>query len=118
MDAGINAGSGTWLDQSGNSNNASINGPTIIYDTDMGWVYDFDGVDDYIDLGNLANFHADYPGKHTISLWFKATRLNSTLQAIFTDNYGPEWGLWIHTNNQLRGAAYGTTYATISADTW
>ena len=43
----VYSGSGNWLDQSGNGNDGVVNGATW---NASGW-WEFDGVDDYIDLG-------------------------------------------------------------------
>jgi hypothetical protein len=37
---------------------------------------------------------------------FKPMDLGSRQQAIFSDNWGPEYGVWINSNNTLQGVAY------------
>lgn len=57
-------------DSSGSGNDGLIAGPTYLLDSPAGgqYVLNFDGVDDYVDLGAL-----DVPGTElTLSLWFNA----------------------------------------------
>lgn len=87
----------------------------------------FDGVDDYVDLGNPSTL---YPNSNmTISLWIKPTLLNSS--AVFGKFNGSTsvlnwtYGLWIYTTGYLGfGIGNGTTnnykqsIYNVSANNW
>jgi hypothetical protein len=70
-------GSGTtWSDLSRNQNNGTlVNGPT--FDSGNGGNIVFDGVNDYVNLGNTLNFSNYNTVGFTISFWVK---VNSTIQ--------------------------------------
>jgi len=54
-----------WFDQSINGNDGTIVGPTKV-DGRFGMGLSFDGVDDYVDVGNIFSYG------YSISLWFKS----------------------------------------------
>ena len=60
---------GNANDESGNGNDGTVNGATLTEDRfgNTGSAYGFDGVDDYINKGNLNNI--DVSGSVTISVW-------------------------------------------------
>jgi len=69
----------TWRDLSGNSNNGTLtNGP--IFNIQNGGNIAFDGVDDYINLGQAGNFSTSQP--FTISIWFKTSYSGSNQQQV------------------------------------
>jgi len=46
-------------------------------------------------------------GGNTIVAWFKPLNVPPTsLQSIFSDNWGPEMGLWLYGNGKAHGVAY------------
>jgi hypothetical protein len=58
----------TWFDLSGNSNNGTLtNGPT--FNSGNGGSIVFDGVDDYVGLGNILNFERS--DVFSINVWVK-----------------------------------------------
>jgi hypothetical protein len=66
-----NTGTSTaFNDQSGNGNNGTASGTLVVADTSEGgtYAYDFDGVNDYIDIQGLSG---QYPlgGSYSTSLW-------------------------------------------------
>jgi hypothetical protein len=74
-------GSGTvWYDRSGNGNNGTLVNGTAYSDKSM----IFDGVDDYVNLGNILNI-----GLNDISFggWVKRTGGDGSLQWIFSKSY-------------------------------
>ena len=76
--------SGTaWTDLSGQGNNGTLtNGPT--YSQDNGGGFLFDGVNDYVDTGNI-NYLFNTP--FTISMWIKFASVSSVSALVST--YGP-----------------------------
>lgn len=68
----------------------------------------FDG-NDYVNLGNINTWNPD-TGASTIEAWFYPTGVTGSWMAIFSDNYGPEMGLWLNSN----GRAYGYAYQALS----
>jgi hypothetical protein len=64
--------SGNANDESGNGNNGTVNGATLTTDRfgNAGKAYDFDGIDDFIDLQNLTS-NQDF----SYSLWFNAAEI-------------------------------------------
>ena len=55
-------------DQSGQGNNGTNNGSTVVSDSSSGgsYAYDFDGTNDYIDFGSVLTGTGDF----TVSAWF------------------------------------------------
>lgn len=66
------SGSTTWFDLTGVNNGTLINGPT--FNTGSGGSIVFDGVDDYIELGNILNFERTDP--FSINSWVNVTSLS------------------------------------------
>ena len=71
---------GNASDQSGNSNNGTVNGATLTSDRfgNANSAYSFDGVSDYINVitNNSLNFQTN--NKMTLSYWIKATSLSNS----------------------------------------
>ena len=67
-------------------------------------VFEFNGTNAYMQ-GSVSNFNPDI-GANVMEVLFKPMKLNGSQQAIFSDNWGPEYGIWIYSDNTLRGAAY------------
>jgi len=66
------SGSGTtWSDLSGNGNNATLNGPTYLFNTvNNYYIFDFDGTDDVAILGDILDeVTCGADKKFTISVW-------------------------------------------------
>ena len=85
LDAGISpsySGSGTtWTDLSGNNNNGILtNGPT--FNSDNGGSMVFDGVNDYVNAGNLGTFYL----QGTISYWMNSSVVEN-YRNTFSTNY-------------------------------
>jgi len=93
------SGSGTtWTDISGNSNNGTlVNGP--VFGTANGGVMNFDGVNDYVDLGTKSSL-APGTTDFTISFWINPNNWGS----LSSTSYSPIFvtlvngGLWIGKN--------------------
>ncbi len=67
---------GNANDESGNGNDGTVYGATLTTDRfgNKNAAYVFDGIDDYIWLGNKAEFK---PEKITIAAWFKTNSIKS-----------------------------------------
>jgi len=121
-------GSGTtWTDLSGNGNNGTLtNGPT--YSSDDSGSIVFDGVNDYVNLGDL-----DLPAPFTLSIWFKGNTTQSKpycglLNKSSSGSFGA-WGLYgdvnssyvrfgfVNTSNSQTEIS-NTNFNDIKANTW
>ncbi len=69
-------------DQSGQGNNGSNNGTTVVSDTSSGGTYAFDcdGVNDYIDLGQTLD--VEYTDEVSYSFWMRADDGLGSFQAV------------------------------------
>ena len=105
-------GSGAeWNDMSGFNNNFPISNVDW-----TGRALLFNGVNSGAQ-SSISSYNPD-SGDSTMCVVFKCDNLGAGEQAIFSDNYGPEYGLWIHTNGNLRFVAYASVYATIDEGRW
>lgn len=75
---------GTATDQSGNGNHGTVYGATEVSGK-SGNAFQFDGDDDYIDIGDNPDF--DITGNLTISLWFKT---NTSQLGTFVSKLDPQ----------------------------
>ena len=120
LDAGNTSsypGTGTiWNDLTGNGNNGTlINGPTYL--TDNGGVMSFDGVNDYVDIGVLAEMNN--ATKMTISYWCKKSASNKQMiigsQQSSTNGFWLQWSsdgnvYWNPRNGNRANRPYALTY--------
>ena len=92
LDAGVSSsysGSGTiWTDLSGSGNNGTlVNG--VGYNSSNGGSLSFDGVDDYVNFGNIFNdIFAGAGKKFTISSWVKYSNLSQTVASTILSKNG------------------------------
>ena len=101
----------TWYDLSGYGNNfTSMNNMTFTSHS-----FDFNGVDSGVQ-NNISSYNPD-GADSVLECLFKPMDLSGE-QAIFSDNYGPEFGFWIHTNGKLRAIAYASVYADLEIGKW
>lgn len=109
-------GSGTSAaDSSGNGNTGTLtNGPTWSSNTPSGTGYSlsFDGVNDYVDVGNLSNLSLGGANKVSLSLWGNWDSLASTIETLFSWQSGSTVALVLHTSIASEGvlAAAGGGY--------
>lgn len=107
----------TWYDLSGFSNNGTLtNGPT--FTSDNGGVFIFDGVNDYVNVGNIAVF--DIIGNITLEAWVKTTQATYggilTKYNVSTLSYGYDLGT--HNNSaafNIRSGVNGFSAPAFSA---
>jgi len=77
-------GYGTQItDDSGNSNHAILHGSRFAY---ISYTLDFDGIDDYVDLGRATDFDNLGQGDFTFEMWIKTNDMDS--KNILLGNYG------------------------------
>lgn len=134
LDAGLSSsysGSGTtWTDLSGNGRNGTLtNGPT--YSSDNGGSLSFDGVDDYIECGNIGTIGNTY----SIDCFFNSSSvvnyrnlydMNYSTYSGVSGNVGPRFeqfsdgtANWVWSGNTSNNSIYTfTTAAALSANTW
>lgn len=105
-------GSGTlWRDVSGNGNNGTlINGPT--FNSDNGGSVVFDGVNDYVGLGNPSSLNI--LGNITVSSWVKLNTFPSLANPFYTiyekgyDNFFDQTYFRVDNISGVVGVAIGT----------
>jgi hypothetical protein len=124
-----NGSGSTFFDISGSMYDGSLINGTFFSPTASGTLV-FDGVDDYVSLGNSINFaSSQFSVGYTVELWVqpKVTVGNSTLFSSAQGTSGTEWQIYIWYNtDQKFGTAqrYGgnqndfQTVSTFAPDNW
>ena len=96
-------------DQSGQGNNGTNNGSTVVADSASGgsYAYDFDGTGDYIDCGDVCNFTSQI----SISSWVKSDSLasNNTIVQKRYINYIESYNLRLAADGELNVYTYSAT---------
>jgi hypothetical protein len=109
------SGSGTtWGDISNNNINFTLVGNPSY---NASGYFTFNGIDQYATTSVLAH----YPDNNnsSFSIWFRPVSTPAGNRPIWSDNYGPELGVWIDQNNLVRTFVYsGSTGATVPNGTW
>ena len=77
--------SGTWTDESGNSNNATINGATWL--SADGGIFDLDGTDDTISINHVSGLSLNTSTQKTIQVWVKLDGIDCLLPLVGTDSH-------------------------------
>lgn len=108
-------GTGTlWNDLSGNSIDFTLVG-TPSYNS-LGY-FTFNGTDQYATRASLG--HSPDGNNNTFSIWFRPLSTPAGNRPIWSDNFGPELGVWIDQNNAVRTYVYGaSTSTTVLNNTW
>jgi hypothetical protein len=107
-------GSGTtWFDISGNNLHWTLfNNP--VYSSGY---FRFNGTNQYAQRSTLAQ-NVDNTS-NTFSIWFRPVSTPVTNRPVWTDNCGPELGVWIDQSNNVRTYVYaGSTATNVSNNTW
>ncbi len=81
-----------------------LNGQVFNPDLVRGDALDFDGIDDYIDLGNNPNLNFDYNEAYTISAWVKVPTGTTTSGHILSKFDGNTFAGWTFTYVGATGA--------------
>ena len=123
--------SGTWSDESGNGNNATINGAT--WSATDGGIFDLDGINDTISIAHNSSLSLTTTGQKTIQVWVKfdtLPALNTQGQPVFgklssSFSFDGYWGgLYSNTANVrcvTNGASIqrvSTSTLTVTTGTW
>jgi len=108
---------GNANDESGNGNNGTINGPVLADDRagNSNSAYFFDGIDDYMDIGNDSSIKPQLPV--SFSYWIHYVTLGVRMP-VFTNNAafnnGSYYGVWTDVNISNKIAiSYGDGSGTI-----
>lgn len=122
------AGPTTVSDSTINANNGTAtNGPVANQPGKLGTAWNFDGVDDYIDVGNAASLNP--ANQITLAAWIKTTIISSSQKIIVKDNAGAggpqQYFIRVQSGGMIRfevgtsASNFLTTSAgVISANTW
>jgi surface protein len=98
--ADLNTGLVAWYpfdgnasDMSGNGNHGTVNGPTSGVDRNgqAGKAYGFDGVDDYIQIGNDESLNVSGSSPFTFGFWFKPASSQAGGITLKNGQYGFQW---------------------------
>ena len=114
--------SGTWTDETGNGNNATINGATWL-STDGG-IFDLDGTNDNISIPHTSNLSLNTTTQRTIQVWVKFDTLPaSNVQVpVFgklssASGFDGYWGGLFSNGGTVRCVTNGTGVQKISTST-
>ena len=123
--------SGTWSDETGNGNNATINGAT--WSSTNGGIFDLDGVNDNISIPHTSNLSLNTTTQRTIQVWVKfdaLPALNAQIPVFgklsSASGFDGYWGGLYSNAGKTRVVTNGTaiqkitdsTTNPISIDTW
>lgn len=97
----------TWFDISGNNLNWTlVNAPTY----NAAGYFTFNGIDQYAERnGLIQSLDISF---QTISIWFRPVSTPAANRPVWSDSFGPEIGVWIDQNNDVRSYVYGSSNAT------
>lgn len=84
-----------------NGNTMTVSDPNLI----SNGVFSFDGTAHGQTINTYLSLNADAP--NTLEVVFKMNEVPGSDQAVVTDNWGPEYGIWALTNGRIGYAAYG-----------
>jgi hypothetical protein len=114
--------SGTWSDETGNGNNATINGATWL-STDGG-IFDLDGTNDTISVPHVSQLSLTTTGQKTVQVWVKFDALPSSGQQIpvfgklsSASGFDGYWGGLFSNTGTVRCVTNGTGVQQISTST-
>lgn len=115
--------SGLWSDESGNSNNATINGAT--WSATDGGIFDLDGINDNISIAHTSNLSLNTTTQRTIQVWVKfdtLPALNTQGQPVFgklssASGFDGYWGGLYSNTAKTRCVTNGTGTQRVSDST-
>lgn len=122
--------SGTWTDETGNGNNATINGATWV--STNGGIFDFDGVNDTISVPHNSSLSLSTTTQKTVQIWVKFDSLGGSNQQIpvfgklsSASGFDGYWGGLFSNGGVLRCVTNGASIQrtsnstlTVTTDTW
>jgi len=114
--------SGTWTDETGNGNNATINGATWL-STDGG-IFDLDGTNDTISVPHVSNLSLTTTGQKTVQVWVKFDALPALNVQVpvfgklsSASGFDGYWGGLFSNGGVVRCVTNGTAVQRISTST-
>lgn len=115
--------SGTWTDETGNGNNATINGATWL-STDGG-IFDLDGINDNISIPHNSSLSLSTTQQRTIQVWVKfdsTPTLNAQGQPVFgklssSSGFDGYWGGLYSTDSLTRVVTNGAAIQKVTNST-
>ena len=119
LDAGNSksySGTGTsWNDISGFNNNFTNSNVTY----NAAGYFTYNGTNSQTIGGTPNSFSADN-NSSSVGVWFRPHTVSpSANMAVFTDNFGPEYGIWVLTNGNVQAyATGGSDTAALTANEW
>ena len=122
--------SGAWTDETGNGNNATINGAT--WQSTDGGIFDFDGLDDNISIPHNSSLSLNTTTQKTIQVWVKfdslpALNVQVPVFGKLSNSFGFDgyWGGLFSNGGVVRCVTNGASTQrisnstlTITTDTW
>ena len=122
--------SGTWTDETGNGNNATINGAT--WSATDGGIFDLDGISNTISIPNNSSLSLSTTVQKTIQVWVKFDTLPNFNQQVpvfgkLSNSFGFDgyWGGLFSDGGVVRCTTNGTgtqkisdSVSTVSTNTW
>ena len=122
--------SGAWTDETGNGNNATVNGAT--WSSADGGIFDFDGLNDTISVPHVSNLSLSTSEQRTVQVWVKfdsIPALNDQLPVFgklsSNFNFDGYWGGLFSNGGAVRFVTNGTSSqkintstSTVSSNTW
>lgn len=130
LDASTYGGSGDWLDETANNNDATISGAT--WSSTDGGIFDFDGTNDTISIPHVSSLSLNTTTQKTIQVWVKfdtLPALNAQIPVFgkLSSNFSFDgyWGGLFSNGGTIRVVTNGssvqkvsTSTSTVSIDTW
>ncbi len=115
--------SGVWTDETGNGNNATINGAT--WESTDGGIFDLDGINDTISIPHNSSLSLSTSQQRTIQVWVKfdtLPSLNTQGQPVFgklssSSGFDGYWGGLYSTGSKTRAVTNGTGVQKITDST-
>jgi len=102
------------LDSSGEGNHGEIDGAVRTNEGRFNEGYEFDGVDDYVDLGNRADLSFDNTSDFSLSFWIKSPYYTSGSSCPISKGYN--YYCWMTSNNYEFRMYDGSTSPTVYAN--
>lgn len=113
---------GLWNDESGNNNNATINGAT--WSSSDGGIFDFDGINDNISVSHTSDLSLSTTTQKTVQVWVKFDSLPAVSQQIpvfgkLSSSFGFDgyWGGLFSNTGVVRCTTNGTSLQKVSDST-
>jgi hypothetical protein len=115
--------SGVWTDETGNGNNATINGAT--WESTDGGIFNLDGINDTISIPHKSSLSLSTSQQRTIQVWVKFDTLpplNTQGQPVFgklssSSGFDGYWGGLYSTGSKTRAVTNGTAVQKITDST-